>query len=160
MSIEAMKQWKEALIGVLNIVSDSSGVACYHLNGAIAEWDSFHEIASVIDAIQDIEKAIEEAEKQEGWALREVLFADGEAIAHREPEKQEPVAIVMDAYDTPGLQSFCQHPPERGDRLYTAPQPTAQREWQGLTEADLSVCDEDGLVLARYWETKLREKNT
>ena len=39
---------------------------------------------------------------------------------------------------------------------YTAP---PQREWQGLTDEDLSVCDEDGVLLARYWEAKLREKN-
>jgi hypothetical protein len=42
--------------------------------------------------------------------------------------KQEPVAIVVDAYDTPGLQWLCQHPPERGDRLYTAPQPQPKQE--------------------------------
>ena len=35
-----------------------------------------------------------------------------------------------------------------------------QREWVGLTDEDLSVCDEDGVVLARYWEAKLKEKNT
>ena len=35
-----------------------------------------------------------------------------------------------------------------------------QREWQGLTDEDLSVCDEDGVILARYWEAKLREKNS
>ena len=35
-----------------------------------------------------------------------------------------------------------------------------EREWQGLTDEDLSVCDEDGVILARYWEAKLREKNT
>ena len=34
-----------------------------------------------------------------------------------------------------------------------------QRTWVGLTDEDLSVCDEDGLILARYWETKLKEKN-
>ena len=41
--------------------------------------------------------------------------------------------------------------------LDTAP---PQREWQGLTDEDLSVCDEDGVILARYWEAKLRERNT
>lgn len=35
-----------------------------------------------------------------------------------------------------------------------------KREWVGLTDEDLSVCDEDGVLLARYWETKLKEKNT
>jgi len=34
------------------------------------------------------------------------------------------------------------------------------REWQGLTDDDLSVCDEDGVLLARYWEAKLKERNT
>ena len=34
-----------------------------------------------------------------------------------------------------------------------------KREWQGLTDEDLSVCDEDGVILARYWEAKLKEKN-
>ena len=33
------------------------------------------------------------------------------------------------------------------------------REWQGLTDEDLSVCDEDGVILARYWEAKLKAKN-
>ena len=33
----------------------------------------------------------------------------------------EPVAIVVDPYDTPGLQWLCQHPPTRGTRLYTHP---------------------------------------
>jgi len=35
-----------------------------------------------------------------------------------------------------------------------------KREWQGLTDNDLSVCDEDGVLLARYWEAKLKEKNS
>jgi hypothetical protein len=38
----------------------------------------------------------------------------------------------------------------------TTPQ---QRTWVGLTDEDLSVCDEDGVILARYWEAKLKEKN-
>ena len=35
-----------------------------------------------------------------------------------------------------------------------------QRAWVGLTDEDLSVCDEDGVILARYWEAKLKERNT
>jgi len=35
----------------------------------------------------------------------------------------------------------------------------AQRTWVGLTNEDLSVCDEDGVILARYWEAKLKQKN-
>lgn len=37
---------------------------------------------------------------------------------------------------------------------------TPKREWQGLTDEDLYVCDEDGVKLARYWEAKLKEKNS
>ena len=33
-----------------------------------------------------------------------------------------------------------------------------RREWQGLTEEDLSVCDEDGVILARYWEGILNKQ--
>ena len=35
---------REALAGVLAIVSDSSGVAGYHLNGDVAQWGEFEEI--------------------------------------------------------------------------------------------------------------------
>jgi hypothetical protein len=78
-------------------------------------------------------------------------------------QEQEPVAIVVDAYDTPGLQWFCQHPPKRGDRLYTAPQPTAQREWQGLFfDAVYEAWHSAGMdVLGGDWNTfasKLEEK--
>jgi len=36
------------------------------------------------------------------------------------------------------------------------------RKWVGLTDEDLSVCkgDEAQVLLARYWEAKLRKKNT
>jgi hypothetical protein len=34
-----------------------------------------------------------------------------------------------------------------------------KKEWVGLTDEDLLVCDEDGVLLARYWEAKLKEKN-
>jgi|688.fasta_scaffold271409_4 hypothetical protein len=70
MSIEAMKQAMERAMEVLE-------------RGDAADPITFGE---TIDALR---AAIEQAEKQESWALREVLFADGEAIAHRKPEKQE-----------------------------------------------------------------------
>ncbi len=59
-------------------------------------------------------------------------------------------------------QRFTHRKPEERERVgdvkpvYTAPQ---QRNWQGLTDEVLSVCDEYGLILARYWEAKLKEKN-
>ena len=50
-------------------------------------------------AITALRTAIEQAEKQEGWVPREVLFVDGEPIAHREIEKPEPVALEA-VYET------------------------------------------------------------
>jgi hypothetical protein len=42
---------REALAGLLAIVDDSQGVAGYHLNGAIAEWGEFPEIAEARAAL-------------------------------------------------------------------------------------------------------------
>jgi hypothetical protein len=36
--------------------------------------------------ITALRQAIEQAEKQEGWVLREVYFSEGEPIGHREPQ--------------------------------------------------------------------------
>ena len=51
--VERLRKEKERLMIVLNtindIVSDSDGVAGYHLNGDIASWDSF----GFMDAMQD-----------------------------------------------------------------------------------------------------------
>ena len=42
--------------------------------------------------------------------------------------------------------------------LYTITHPP--RPWVGLTDTDLAVCNgEDDVMLARYWEAKLKEKN-
>ena len=49
--IAAAPELLEALKGVLAIVSDSRGVAGYHLNGDTAEWDEFDEVDAAIDAI-------------------------------------------------------------------------------------------------------------
>ena len=39
-------------------------------------------------------------------------------------------------------------------------QQAQQRTWVGLTDEDLAVCgDEDDVMLARYWERVLKEKN-
>ena len=35
-----------------------------------------------------------------------------------------------------------------------------KREWVGLTDEELALCDEDDAKFARYWEAKLKEKNT
>jgi hypothetical protein len=73
---------------------------------------------------------------------------DGDGQALRTAIEQaltpgEPVAIVVDVYDTPGLQWLCQHPPKRGDRLYTAPQPqptTVACPSCGSTQVECAVC--------------------
>ena len=41
----------EALEGLLAIVSDSSGVAGYHLNGDIAQWSEFEEVEMAEEAL-------------------------------------------------------------------------------------------------------------
>lgn len=41
-----------ALEGMLSIVSDSSGVAGYHLNGDAADWDEFEEINAANEALR------------------------------------------------------------------------------------------------------------
>jgi len=73
-------------------------------------------------------------------------------------EKQEPVAWVQDVeFEQLPEFAFSWVKTRLHDKpLYTHP---PKREWVGLTEEDLSVCDEDGVILARYWEAKLREKN-
>lgn len=49
--IAAAPELLGALIGLISITNDSAGVAGYHLNGAIAEWDEFEEVAAAIEAI-------------------------------------------------------------------------------------------------------------
>jgi len=100
-------------------------------------------------AIKSLRQVIEAAEKQvsysgNGTAGRENMTAPtGFFFQMPKAEKQEPdepdeltIAYMSGFFD--------------GKK---------KREWVGLTEEDLSVCDEDGVILARYWEAKLREKN-
>ena len=53
--IAAAPELLEALKGMLAIVSDSRGVAGYHLNGNTAEWGEFDEVDAAIDAIAKAE---------------------------------------------------------------------------------------------------------
>lgn len=41
-----------ALEGLMSVVSESSGVTGYHLNGDVAEWGEFEEISMANDAIK------------------------------------------------------------------------------------------------------------
>lgn len=167
MSIEAMKQALEALE---NVRID------YDFHGNPAD-DENKMIAPAITALRT---AIEQAEKSN---INQVIHLYDKPPA---APVQEPVACIRSLtdqcaalikerdelqkqvwrYEKHGVT--CQ---TYGDKVesscsecnvhenYTNP-PAAQREWVGLTDYDLSVCDEDGVVLARYWEAKLKEKNT
>jgi uncharacterized small protein (DUF1192 family) len=53
---------REALQGMLNIVNDSRGVAGYHMNGEIAEWDEFEEVDNACAAISHPAQPAETAE--------------------------------------------------------------------------------------------------
>lgn len=77
-----------------------------------------------------------------------------------EAMKQEPVAWMYVNTDGECEQiEYIKDWPMPNDPSIT-PLYTAPRQWQGLTDEDLSVCDDDGVILARYWEAKLKEKNT
>jgi hypothetical protein len=77
MSIEAMKQALEALDAGDWYIGQKNPFVCP------SDDDGEHEnqVKAFITALR---AAIEQAEKQEGWTLREVLFENGEPIAHRD----------------------------------------------------------------------------
>jgi hypothetical protein len=62
----------------------------------------------------------------------------------------------QDAWKTYGVEGKAR---QAITSLRQAIEQAEKREWVGLTDEDLSVCDEDGVTLARYWEAKLKEKN-
>ena len=115
MSIEAMKQALEALE--------------FHVLG-------FDQVRKMELAIEALEKAIEQAEKQEPVAYVEkgdLYWCDD-----------------VSTYDADKLE---------GLTLYTAP---TKREWVGLTDVEVAVYEIrlSGSGLAREIEAKLRERNT
>jgi hypothetical protein len=67
-----------------------------------------------------LEQALEALESVAGKGKR-CESAITAISAHLAQPQGEPVAMVVDPYDTPGLQWLCQHPPARGVRLYTYP---------------------------------------
>ena len=150
MSIEAMKQALERAMEVLELGDAADPIT----------------VGETIDALR---AAIEQAEKQESWALREALFADGEAIAHREPEKQKPVAWVCEIVeadfeqDTVTLKMLTQTYVVRAGKHWLSTEPP-QSEWQGLTDEERLACEQSAkgnyVALVRAVETKLKEKNT
>jgi len=85
------------------------------------------------------------------------FFKLKEAIA--EAEKQEPVAwLYRDAWGTLKL-SQTMPPPTGAFPVYTTP-PAAQRQWVGLTEAEINEWDYDTRDVVMDIEKLLREKNT
>ena len=60
---DTIKALREALQGMLNITSDSRGVAGYHLNGAVAEWDEFPEVDAARAALAAQEQAVDKVER-------------------------------------------------------------------------------------------------
>ena len=99
------------------------------------------------------------------------LAAVDEALAEQPAQQQEPFAYVFT-----GIKQNGEHhgphlvwKPEYMDAmsasmgavavpLYTSP--PASKPWVGLTDEDLAGCDDEELKQARYWEAKLKEKNT
>ena len=59
MEIEKLKSERlellKALESLLDVTADSKGVAGYHLNGDIAEWDEFEEVSSAYELIKRLE---------------------------------------------------------------------------------------------------------
>jgi len=81
-----------------------------------------------------------------------------EALAEQ-PAQQEPVAYLCE--NAVGHKYFRWKKPlstYKPIALYTSP--PAQRTWVGLDDTDLANCTTEEYETARYWEAKLKEKNT
>lgn len=90
---------REVLRGMLAIVRDSTGVAGYHLNGDVAEWDSFPEVQQAEEALTaqpapELEAAID--------ALSRLLGAFVIAVGDKSPFAKmaiEPARKVLAAHE-------------------------------------------------------------
>ncbi len=130
-------------------------------------------------AVISLRTAIAEAEKQEGWVLREVLFDKGEPIAHREPEKQEPVAwmnrhgacktslfreVAAGAKDEYTIPLYTHPPAAQPDPEFECPRCghcCPQRQWVDLTDEDIENCYGGEINdFARAVIDKFKGKNT
>ena len=100
-------------------------------------------------AAQALRAAIEQAEKQEPVAWRTF---DGEGgYDYRSYEENEDYGMWWEE----------RHPNHKGwvEPLYTTP-PAAQRQWVGLTDAEIDEWDYDVRDVVMDIEKLLREKNT
>jgi hypothetical protein len=111
-----------------------------------------------IEAMRQALEALEyEASRGNDDAYRIQREALRTAIA--EAEKQEPVAWMFT--DVEGTEFF-ENREDWGGKwtpLYTTP-PAAQRQWVGLTEAEINEWDYDTRDVVMDIEKLLREKNT
>lgn len=62
-------QLRQALAGILTIVDESTGVAGYHLNGNLAEWDEFPEVSAARDALAQQSATVASYETFNQWFL-------------------------------------------------------------------------------------------
>ena len=76
-------------------------------------------LEQALECLHDNRHHIITKERPAYLALYDKAIGDAEAALAEQPAEQEPpIAIVVDAYDTPGLQWLCQAPPSRGTRLF------------------------------------------
>jgi len=103
-----------------------------------------HMIAHEADeAIEKIDQALNQEQGEPVlWAAKESMFMWGNS-----DESGHPYHIICKGKKVKSHQI----------PLYTTPQ---QRTWVGLTDEELKGQDEAAIARVRYWEAKLKEKNT
>ncbi len=157
MSIEAMKQWLEALEGADSIIC---------VRGITPD--------DICEAIVSMRQTIERAEKQKPVNIKKVAEEHGINLPTefvpgtkfytqpQQAEKQEPVALQMDVIVVnlvrEGINKHRARELAEHFIKHTTPQP--QREWVGLTDEEAEKCRR-GTWQATYQaiDALLREKN-
>jgi len=149
-----------------------SAYAIQALRAALAQQenqrarDSLPLMVEALEKLEQRQKALAQPEQEpvawieEAKAIAAQCWCDSET-SHivMEPVLAEAVARRIAAWMETGSLHARNEAYWRDRALKAEEAAPPQREWQGLTEEDLSVCDGDGVILARYWEAKLREKN-
>jgi hypothetical protein len=152
MSKEAMKLAFEALKGYRRELNDHQPCdAEKALEEALAKQEQCMDCGSnnigtpaTYDSVVDSVKA--KQEQGEPVAFESLLGAIARGWCHEKNANKEMDSDLLMAIAT------------EVKALYITPQ---QRTWVGLNDTDLAVCnDEDEVDIARYWEAKLKEKNT
>lgn len=151
---------REALAGLLAIVDESRGVAGYHLNGAIAEWDEFPEVAESRNALAAIATA---PTVKESLSVAPSLPAAGSAR-----EEVEVVGYAWINRYNQAVHHVAPFPPTEGgvsygERLMTVAQherivaALAQTEQQPFAYADpsaLNRMEKHGQACMTVWRDK------